>query len=307
MRKFNLLLIIVLILSCSNQKKSALNSPQDVNLKYKEYITKGSEIDISLKDSVKNFQRKTSAINGSVTLPITSGIKDLNSVDWQGSTMNPLQAFGAAAAMNIIEEKGRRAEALGDALNTAGDFLADKHGGGVAKALNAIIAGKAVGTQNLLSRATGAIANPNMELLFNAPGLRAFDFTFQMSPRDPSEAKEIKSIINFFKQGMSVKTTSTNVFLKAPNIFNIDYVTFDENGKMIEHPSINRIKTCALLSCSVDYTPNNSYMTYSDSSRSMVAYSMNLQFNELDPVYESDYYTGLDMQNSTAPSTLVGF
>ena len=287
--------------------------PQDITSNKQDRIiftmkqSSGSEIDISLKDSVKNFQRKTSAINGSVTLPITSGIKDLNSVDWQGSTMNPLQAFGAAAAMNIIEEKGRRAEALGDALNTAGDFLADKQGGGVAKALNAIIAGKAVGTQNLLSRATGAIANPNMELLFNAPGLRAFDFTFQMSPRDPSEAKEIKSIINFFKQGMSVKTTSTNVFLKAPNIFNIDYVTFDENGKMIEHPSINRIKTCALLSCSVDYTPNNSYMTYSDSSRSMVAYSMNLQFNELDPVYESDYYTGLDMQNSTAPSTLVGF
>ena len=76
---------------------------------------------------------------------------------------------------------------------------------------------------------------------------------------------------------------------------------------MIEHPSINRIKTCALLSCSVDYTPNNSYMTYSDSSRSMVAYTMNLQFNELDPVYESDYYTGLDMQNSDSPSTLIGF
>ena len=265
----------------------------------------GSEIDISLKDSVKNFQRKTSAINGSVTLPITSGIKDLNSVDWQGSKMNPLQAFGAAAAMNIIEEKGRRADALGDVMKEAGDFLTKNDD--AAKALNTIIAGQAVGTQNLLSRATGAIANPNMELLFNAPGLRAFDFTFQMSPRDPNEAKQIKSIINFFKQGMSVKTTSTNVFLKAPNIFNIDYVTFNDNEKMIEHPSINRIKTCALLTCSVDYTPNNSYMTYSDSSRSMVAYTMNLQFNELDPVYESDYYTGLDMQNSDAPSTLVGF
>ena len=32
-------------------------------------------------------------------------------------------------------------------------------------------------------RATGAIANPNMELLFNAPGLRAFDFTFQCHQR----------------------------------------------------------------------------------------------------------------------------
>ena len=286
--------------------------PQDITSNKQDRIiftmqqSSGSEINIDLNDpTVRNFQRKISPINGSVTLPITTGIKDLNSVDWQGSTMNPMQAFGAASAINIIEEKGRRVEAVGDALNEAGDFLTKNKG--VAKALNAIIAGEAVGTQNLLSRATGAIANPNMELLFNAPGLRAFEFSFQMSPRDPREAQQIKSIINFFKQGMSVKTTSSNVFLKAPNIFNIDYVTFNDQGKMMKHPSINVIKTCALLSCSVDYTPNNSYMTYSDSTRSMVAYTMNLQFNELDPVYESDYYTGLDMQNSDAPSTLVGF
>ena len=286
--------------------------PQDITSNKQDRIiftmqqSSGSKIDIDLSDpTVKNFQRKTSPINGSVTLPITNGIKDLNSVDWQGSTMNPLQAFGAAAAMNIIEEKGRRVDALGDALNEAGDFLTRNND--AAKALNTMIAGQAVQTQNLLSRATGAIANPNMELLFNAPGLRAFDFTFQMSPRDPSEAQQIKSIINFFKQGMSVKTTSTNVFLKAPNIFNIDYVTFNDQGKMIKHPSINIIKTCALLSCSVDYTPNNSYMTYSDSTRSMVAYTMNLQFNELDPVYESDYYTGLAMQDSPSPSTEIGF
>jgi len=55
-----------------------------------------------------------------------------------------------------------------------------------------------------------------LELLFNGPNLRAFQFAFQMSPRDANEAAEVRSIINFFKQGMSVKTTSTNVFLKAP-------------------------------------------------------------------------------------------
>ena len=48
-------------------------------------------------------------------------------------------------------------------------------------------------------------------------------------------------------------------------------------------------------------------MTYSDSSRSMVSYSMNLQFSELDPLYESDYYEGLAMQNSTSPSSQIGF
>ena len=76
---------------------------------------------------------------------------------------------------------------------------------------------------------------------------------------------------------------------------------------MIKHPSIGRIKQCALLSCQVDYTPNNNYMTYSDSSRSMVSYSLNLQFNELDPLYESDYFEGLSMKDSEAPSTLIGF
>ena len=56
MRKFNLLLIIVLISSCSNQKKSSLSSPQDVNLKYKEYSPIGSEIIISRADYLNKLK-----------------------------------------------------------------------------------------------------------------------------------------------------------------------------------------------------------------------------------------------------------
>ena len=288
--------------------------PQDIASNKQDRIiftmkqSTGRVIDPSIKTDLKNFQRKSTAISGSVTLPITTGIKDLNTVDWQGSTMNPLQAFGAAAAMNIVDAAGTEGKTVtgeaGKALRQAGAALKNP---GIGDAINTMIAGQAVQSRNLLSRATGAIANPNMELLFNAPGLRAFDFTFQMSPRQATEARQIKSIINFFKQGMSVKTTSTNIFLKAPNYFEIDYVTFNNAGKMIKHPSINIIKTCALLTCEVDYTPNNTYMTYSDESRSMVSYMMNLQFGELDPIYESDYYTGLAMQNGTSQSTEIGF
>ena len=252
------------------------------------------------QSNIGSRQRKTGTIEGSVTLPITTGIKDLNSVSWSGSKMNPLQAFAASTALGAFQETaegGNPMDAIGDALNAGTATV--KNNKGVQKAISTMIAGKASQTSNLLSRAAGAIANPNLELLFDAPALRAFDFTFQMSPRDAKEAAQIRSIINFFKQGMSVKTTSTNIFLKAPNYFEIDYVTFDNNGQMMKHPSINIIKTCALLSCAVDYTPNNSYMTYSDAKRSMVSYSMNLQFNELDPLYESDYFEGLGMQNGT--------
>ena len=56
MRKFHLILIIVLISSCSNQKKSVLNSPKDVNLKYKEYNPIGSEIVISRADYLNKLK-----------------------------------------------------------------------------------------------------------------------------------------------------------------------------------------------------------------------------------------------------------
>tara|TARA_R100000008_G_C3577291_1_gene166072 strand:+ start:36 stop:1505 length:1470 start_codon:yes stop_codon:yes gene_type:complete len=246
-------------------------------------------------------KRKSSVIQGSVTLPITSGISDVNSVSWGGETMNPIQAFAAKGAMETIDAAGDEQK---DAFAVAGRNLQDAAGTvtnnpGVQRAISTMIAGKAAQTKKLLSRAAGAIDNPNLELLFDAPALRAFQFSFQMSPRDPKEAGQVRSIINFFKQGMSVKTTSTNVFLKAPNYFEIEYTSFNDNGEMMEHPSLNRIKTCALLSCGVDYTPNGQYMTYSDPNRSMVSYTMNLQFSELDPIYESDYYDELGMQNGT--------
>jgi len=255
----------------------------------------------NVKTNIGSRQRKTGKVEGSVTLPITTGIKDLNSVSWQGSKMNPLQAFAASTALGGFEAAAKEGESVTDAIGNqlkAGAKTVTENKG-VQKAISTMIAGKAAQTTNLLSRAAGAIANPNLELLFDAPALRAFDFTFQMSPRDAKEAEQVRNIINFFKQGMSVKTTSTNIFLKAPNYFEIDYVTFKNDGTMMKHPSINIIKTCALLSCAIDYTPNNSYMTYSDENRSMVSYSMNLQFNELDPIYESDYYEGLGMQDGT--------
>jgi len=281
--------------------------PQDISSNKQDRIifkmrqSTGQVIDpTNVKANIGSRQRKTGKIEGSVTLPITTGIKDLNSVSWSGSKMNPLQAFAASTALGAFQETaegGNPMDAIGNSLNAGAATV--KNNKGVQKAISTMIAGKASQTSNLLSRAAGAIANPNLELLFDAPALRAFDFTFQMSPRDAKEAEQVRSIINFFKQGMSVKTTSTNIFLKAPNYFEIDYVSFDDSGEMMKHPSLNIIKTCALLSCAIDYTPNNSYMTYSDAQRSMVSYSMNLQFNELDPIYESDYYEGLSMQNGT--------
>ena len=53
------------------------------------------------------------------------------------------------------------------------------------------------------------------------------------------------------------------------------------------HPYLNKIKTCALSSFTVDYTPDGSYSTYDDGS--MTSYNVGMTFNELNPIYEDDY------------------
>ena len=175
--------------------------------------------------------------------------------------------------------------ALPIAQGIAKDLKEGKYGFG--EFFKLYLSGEAASVQNLLSIATGAIVNPNLELLFNGPQLRPFNFTFRLSPRDETEATHVKQIIRFFKQGMSIKTSASDVFLKSPNLFDIRYLV---DNTLNEHPSIGRIKTCALIGCDVDYTPDGTYMTFSDTDRTMTSYQLSLRFSEVDPVYESDYY-----------------
>ena len=53
------------------------------------------------------------------------------------------------------------------------------------------------------------------------------------------------------------------------------------------HLYLNSFKECALKACNVNYTPEQSYSTYTDGV--MTAYQMSLQFMELEPVYNDDY------------------
>jgi len=268
--------------------------PKDLETN-KQDVIKFSMLRIAGSSIRTDFQAGTQVINrtfindiiGSVTLPVQPSITDNNTVDWSGGTLNAIQAYAAAAGINLIGSND--VADLGTQVGTILGQIAKEitTNGDNAQALKVFFAQEAVGIQNLLSRTSGAILNPNLELLFNGPSLRPFSFTFRLSPRDESEANQVRQIIRFFKQGMSVKTSSSNIFLQSPNIFRIRYLTRD--GKESEHPSINRIKRCALLSCDVDYTPDGTYMTYNDPRRTMTSYGMTLRFSELEPIYEDDY------------------
>jgi len=217
-------------------------------------------------------------IKGSVTMSIQPTITDSNIANWSGLEMGMLGAAAAGASLEIIDTGSvdGLANKLTNVVNTEGT--------GLEAAILATLAQEAAGTKGLLTRLTGAMFNNNLELLFQGPQLRQFPFTFKMSPRSKDESEQVRKIIRFFKQGGAVQRSTTNLFLKSPNIFEIKYL----HRGTSDHKYLNRIKTCALINCTVDYTPTGSYMTYEDGG-SMVSYTLTLQFSELEPVYEDEY------------------
>ena len=151
-------------------------------------------------------------------------------------------------------------------------------------------AGQAVGMQGFLSRTAGAAINNNLELLFQGPTLRSFNFQFRLTPRSQNESNAIRNIIRTFKINMVPEASQSNLFLNAPRVFDIQYMTTVGGGTRL-HPFMNKFKRCALKDFSVNYSPDGQYMTYRDGG--MTAYELSMTFAELDPVLANDYEGGV--------------
>ena len=220
---------------------------------------------------------------GTVILPIPGGIQDSNSVQWAGQNMNALEAGMANIALNTIEDGGK---GLADSTKSILNAI-QTNSEGVKTAVGQAFAGAASGTGGqLLTRTTGAVINPNLELLFSGPALRTFSFQFKMNAREAAESREIVKIIRFFKQGSAAQRSASNLFLKTPHTFKIQYLhrgPGDDN----DNPFMNKIKECALQSVAVNYTPEGNYATFDDGA--MTSYELTLSFQELEPVFNDDY------------------
>lgn len=220
---------------------------------------------------------------GTVYLPIQSA-EDGNSVSWGSNEVDAGRAFAYRAAYELIDGGKEATKTL-----EAGFAELKTKGAEARKFVTLQAAQRAAGVTNMLSRTSGAILNPNMTLLFNKPELRNFNYTFTFRARKSSEASMIRRIIRMFKQSMSVRRESTNLFLMAPNVFKISYHRGGISGEDHTHQAIGRPKVVALKSCNVNYMPDGSYMTFNDPAGTMTAYQMTLSFTELDPVYYEEY------------------
>ena len=282
------------------------------------YVTGNNFSNRAGRRTANNLTTKPLINDGTILLPIPSDLKDLNSVKYDTSTMNGLQAVGASAIegtsqnlSNLLgsfipgggrtneQRQAERKNASDELIQTGTDALsAVIEGVGSDKVANEFLrkrfasqivsmVGGNVTASQLLARGNGEIINPNMELLFGGPTIRNFRFQFKMTPRNEKEGEQIKLIIRAFKRNMAPMAQGGTLgsgffFLKTPNVFNLRYRTGNKN-----HPFLNRFKQCFLTDMSVSYTGEGIYSTYEDGTP--VSMILDLSFKETQPIYDVDY------------------
>ena len=275
---------------------------------------------------------------GLVKMPMPNAIQDSNNVAWGEDTVNALEAaalnavqpdlaslgtagvIGGAAGIADLVLGGSGGAASGAIATGLGTRLATAEGvgsniGGTILAPEAVA--RILGTLNIetsaeaiLARKEGVVPNSNLELLFSGPTLRQFSFVYKMSPRSSDEAKTVNQILRFFKQGMAAKkllsssgdSSGRAYFLGTPNVFRLQYRT-DENEAI---KGLNRIKTCALTGTSVNYTPEGAFASYEKGQP--VSVLLTLNFQELEPIYDTDYkYEGGGGEREAKDDTSEGY
>jgi hypothetical protein len=252
----------------SNDKAngSGLRYPEKAGIDEDSITFEAREYSAQAEDSLGSPQ-------GTCILSIQPSISDSNTVGWGDGRINSIQAALFNAALTGI---GKGFPAMGEAVKKASEKIYQDTRGGADFQVYA--AAQAAQVNDAFVRQTGKVLNPNLQLLFQGPELRSFNFTFQLSARSQDEADNIRRIIRFFKKNMAPTKSDNDIFLKSPNVFKI---TYNEKVKK----SLNKFKTCALRSFSVDYTPLGTYMTFDDGT--MVSYSLTMAFQELFPLYNT--------------------
>ena len=187
---------------------------------------------------------------------------------------------GQGSIGSIVKGIKSGTKSLGmEGLSAGADALGDLGGEGTAK----------LGFQKL----TGAVRNPMLELIYQSPSFRTFQFDFSFYPRDENEALEVQKIIERFRFHQAPELLQgAGGFLVPPSEFDIK---FYYGGS--QNPNIPPIATSVLTTIDVNYAPNgfSAYEVPGEVAPALgrtgmpVAINITLQFKETTYLTKADF------------------
>ncbi|AOV60152.1 baseplate tail tube cap [Synechococcus phage S-CAM9] len=262
-------------------------------------------------------------LHETILIPMPNAIASRDSVEFgkgeMGGVAGSIAGGAIGAALGTEFEGTNTLSALGDAAKKAAETtfkgVTDVAGSGYLKR-KLLLSGvsaltSAIGVNfdvgQVVKRTSGAVENPNLELLFQGPALRDFTFQIRFSPRSRPEAARVRQIIRTLKQRMSVKRNATafegqggaNLLLGTPDVFRLEYRRGSTTNEEIK--GLNKFKTCVLKSLEVNYSGGTGRWSAYGPDSQPVTTLVTMQFTEIVPIYEDDY------RNSNFDNDDVGF
>jgi hypothetical protein len=229
-----------------------------------------------IKKGVSALFNNTRRITDSVAMYLPSDIKETTAAAYTDAALGIL-GFAAAQGLNLA---GKDAEGIARSLVASTGQILDKAAKKAVSELAEVVTG-AEGTEQLINKAQGQADNPYMEVLFDAMQLRTFTYNFTMAPRNEDEAYEIQRIIQLFRFHMAPELRGNQSrFLGLPSQFDIHYMYLSKEGIASENNYYNRIATCVLQNCEVNYTPTG-VKSFEDGGPTQTTMSLTFKETEL--------------------------
>ena len=228
----------------------------------------------TVNKGVKSSFEKTTRITDSVAMYLPPNVED-NTVAGYNDARTGIAGFLVASGL---------AAQGGDAAAIAKSVVGSMEGILKDTTMRAIgVVGEifgAEGAEGLAKKAFGEADNPYMEVLFDSMQLRTFTYNFQFAPRNEQESYEVQKIIQLFRFHMAPELRpGVNRYLGLPSTFDIHYMFLSSAGIASENNFYNRIATCVLQDCSVNYTPDG-VKSFEDGGPTQT--TMKLTFKEIE-------------------------
>ena len=228
-----------------------------------------------------------------ILLYMPQDVQDAFAAKWEGKKFGALTTGVISAAGS-----GTRGQKLDNVVKAATEAF-DRGGANAAAQIVTGLANKITGdtisTGDVFGGISGVARNPNMELLFQSMELRTFDLTFKMAPYDEKDGENMHGIIKTFKkallpqyklgEGVKVFGMENNAleggFIQVPKVCAVNFMRGSGRNKYLP-----RYKMCAITDVNVNYTPDNVYATFNQSSP--VATELKLSFMETKLIFSED-------------------
>ena len=222
----------------------------------------------------------TTRISDSVALYLPPNVQDSTSAGYTDAQTGMVGFALQKAIIGGVDFLGKDYEG---AANTVMDTLGGIGGEAVKKAITnfAEAITETECAAGLFNKTFGQADNPFMEVLFDKMAMRNFTYNFTFAPKNKDERDDVQKIIALFRFHMAPELQGQAArFLTLPSEFDIQYMYQSQTGQASENDYYNKIATCVLTDCQVDYTPGG-VRSFDDGSPTQIKMSLSFMETQL--------------------------